>query len=191
MRRILSTAAVSAVLAMSPPVFAQTGPYTQPGPAGNQPGMTSPQPGMDQPAQPGGTTTQYGTPGTGRYGSEDVAPQQPQPQRPTAARQQARTHRGQSGMQEGAGYGGSEVNVTMQQLSPEMRAEVQGRMGPRQRLDEVVETTLLNRLFAQGYNDVRSFQRTGEFYTAEVIQHNQPMTVRIDPRTGQIMSGGR
>ena len=59
-----------------------------------------------------------------------------------------------------AGYGAD--RASLDHLSPEVREKVMHRMGPGQRLDELIETTRLNEAAAEGFagtEDTERFER--------------------------------
>lgn len=69
--------------------------------------------------------------------------------------------------------------TAIQSVSPEMRDGIAMRMGPDQRVSELVETTVLNRL-ALEHDAVRNLHRSGNGYSAEVLTAEgswEPVTV--------------
>ena len=73
----------------------------------------------------------------------------------------------------------------LDRLSPELRQSVLSRMGPRQSVSELVESTILNQL-AMENQGVRSLHRFGSGYSAEVLTADgnwEP--VNIDPMNWQ------
>lgn len=72
-------------------------------------------------------------------------------------------------------------------VPPELRDDVQPRMGAAQRELELVQTTLLNRFGSLGFAQMREFRRDGERYVAEVMNPNGAWeTVVIDPVSGEV-----
>lgn len=86
----------------------------------------------------------------------------------------------------GAWQADSRDHARLDSLSPYMREHVMTRMGPEQRLPELVETTILNEL-AQDYDGVRNLHRSGNGFAAEVLTaEGRWKTVTVDMTTGDI-----
>lgn len=75
----------------------------------------------------------------------------------------------------------------LQKLSPELRAQVKERLGPKQTVDGVLETMLLNRL-SQMYADARYFRVDRDKATVVVVRSpGDEKTIQYDPVTWVIV----
>ncbi len=79
------------------------------------------------------------------------------------------------------------VQHRMLDLPAELRQRVEPRMGPNQRLDELIETTLLNQLGRLGFARLEALHRDGENFVADVVTaQGQPASYRIETATGMM-----
>jgi hypothetical protein len=75
----------------------------------------------------------------------------------------------------------------LQKLSPELRAQVEPRLGPKQTVDGVLETLLLNRL-SNMYANARYFRIDHDNATVAVVRApGDEIIVRYDPVTWVIV----
>lgn len=102
-----------------------------------------------------------------------------------------------SGNASGSGYTGAFPNqaadlkvdrVRVQDLSPDLRAAVNGRMDPRQNASELVETTILNRLALMGSEyKLNSAQQVGGNYVLRVSNPDgQQATLLYETNSGSL-----
>lgn len=85
----------------------------------------------------------------------------------------------------GANAGTEQLRLTG--LPPELRQSLEPRLAPNQRVDELVETTLLNQLGRLGFARLNWLHRDGDSYIAEVVTtQGQTATYRINPITGEL-----
>ncbi len=77
----------------------------------------------------------------------------------------------------------SQQQSDLNKLSPELRAQVEPRLGPKQTVDAVLETMLLNRL-SEIHANARYFRIDRDAATVTVVRGpDDKTTVRYDPRT--------
>lgn len=70
----------------------------------------------------------------------------------------------------------------LEALPPSIRQQVMRRMGPEQRVDEILETLILNHLAAE-HASVRNLRREGDMYRADVLRDGQWVVIVVDPQT--------
>lgn len=171
----------------------------------SRPGMAG-QPGRQEMPQQGvgSDTSTRVSPDTGVQGQgpatgpTTTGPSQPQASgssimqpghQPMRGAAQPGAHQGRSAMgdQPGGMSQGGQGQMRLTDLPPELRQSVQSRMAPNQRVDELIQTTLLNQLGRLGFSQLNSMRRDGNNYVAEVVTvQGQPATYRIDPSTGEM-----
>ncbi len=204
MTRLLSTVAVAGMLIAVPPAMAQYGSTGPVSGSGGGPASeartgtawgTGPGPGREALQQPGAAAQ----PGVGADIGTMTGPGMPRQQQPGMAQPRMQDRSAYDpGMQQGrvgsqaerspGEYSADLSPMRLSELPPNMQGYVRSRMGPHQRVNELVETTILNQLAATGqFQQLNSLRRSGDTFIAEVTtQSGEQVTVQYDPASGQL-----
>ena len=161
MRTILSATALSAILALAAPAFAQTGSTGSPGATGGATGSST---------APGGAQMQGRTPGSPLPMTQPSPGTMSDSQRPsTAAGAMGSTSANPQGTAPGMGQQGGPAGGTSGTQSMTMD-----------------ETQVRDLLRSQGYGEVQSITRDGDNFRARVSRNGRPADISIDAYTGTI-----